>query len=160
MGSRRPFTPPTGEYPSLLLALSPSLCLSLSLCLALSLSLCLALSVSLCLSLSLSLVTSPRVMTVSFHKFGEYFPGTGDVKDKGYGPGEGYAINCPLHDGMDDESYRSPLLSSFGLPHRSFQHNLSPNYWEGDGEIPTHRDPPSVRRRQPVRSGCSSLDLS
>jgi hypothetical protein len=21
-------------------------------------------------------------MTVSFHKFGEYFPGTGDVKDK------------------------------------------------------------------------------
>jgi hypothetical protein len=23
-----------------------------------------------------------RVMTVSFHKFGEYFPGTGDVKDK------------------------------------------------------------------------------
>ena len=23
-----------------------------------------------------------RVMTASFHKFGEYFPGTGDVKDK------------------------------------------------------------------------------
>lgn len=27
--------------------------------------------------------TTNRVMTVSFHKFGEYFPGTGDVKDVG-----------------------------------------------------------------------------
>ena len=26
--------------------------------------------------------TTNRVMTASFHKFGEYFPGTGDVKDK------------------------------------------------------------------------------
>jgi len=24
--------------------------------------------------------TTNRVMTVSFHKFGEYFPGTGDIK--------------------------------------------------------------------------------
>ncbi len=46
-------------------------------------------------------------MTCSFHKFGEYFPGTGDVKDKGYDSGEGYAINVPLNDGMDDESYRT-----------------------------------------------------
>jgi histone deacetylase 1/2 len=49
--------------------------------------------------------TTPRVMTLSFHKFGEYFPGTGDVKDKGFGAGENYAINCPLHDGMDDASF-------------------------------------------------------
>lgn len=48
-----------------------------------------------------------RVMTVSFHKFGEYFPGTGDVFDIGYGEGKNYAINFPLNDGMDDESYRS-----------------------------------------------------
>lgn len=27
--------------------------------------------------------TTDRVLTVSFHKFGEYFPGTGDVKDVG-----------------------------------------------------------------------------
>jgi histone deacetylase 1/2 len=55
-----------------------------------------------------------RVMTVSFHKFGEYFPGTGDVKDVGYGSGKNYAINFPLHDGMDDEKYRSvfrPVIS-------------------------------------------------
>ena len=50
--------------------------------------------------------TTDRVMTCSFHKFGEYFPGTGDVKDKGVGRGENYAINVPLHDGMDDDSYR------------------------------------------------------
>ena len=49
--------------------------------------------------------TTDRVMTLSFHKFGEYFPGTGDVKDKGFGAGENYAINVPLHDGMDDPSF-------------------------------------------------------
>lgn len=51
--------------------------------------------------------TTNRVMTCSFHKFGEYFPGTGDVKDKGHDAGENYAINVPLQDGMDDESYRT-----------------------------------------------------
>jgi histone deacetylase 1/2 len=48
-----------------------------------------------------------RVMTVSFHKFGEYFPGTGDVLDVGYAQGKNYAINFPLNDGMDDDSYES-----------------------------------------------------
>ena len=37
--------------------------------------------------------TTNRVMTVSFHKFGEYFPGTGDVHDVGYDAGKNYAIN-------------------------------------------------------------------
>ena len=44
---------------------------------------------------------------MSFHKFGEYFPGTGDVKDVGYGQGKYYSINFPLKDGMDDASYQS-----------------------------------------------------
>jgi len=48
-----------------------------------------------------------RVMTVSFHKFGEYFPGTGDVLDVGYENGKNYAINFPLNDGMDDDSFKS-----------------------------------------------------
>jgi histone deacetylase 1/2 len=48
-----------------------------------------------------------RVMTVSFHKFGEYFPGTGDVLDIGHMEGKNYAINFPLNDGMDDASYQS-----------------------------------------------------
>lgn len=49
--------------------------------------------------------TTNRVMTCSFHKFGEYFPGTGDVKDVGYGVGKNYSVNFPLHDGMDDASF-------------------------------------------------------
>lgn len=55
-----------------------------------------------------------RVMTVSFHKYGEYFPGTGDLKDIGYSRGKYYSINFPLRDGIDDESYASvfePVLS-------------------------------------------------
>jgi len=50
--------------------------------------------------------TTNRVMTVSFHKFGEYFPGTGDVHDIGHADGKNYAINFPLNDGMDDDSFR------------------------------------------------------
>ena len=51
--------------------------------------------------------TTDRVMTVSFHKYGEYFPGTGDVRDIGYGKGKNYSINFPLRDGIDDASYHT-----------------------------------------------------
>lgn len=44
-------------------------------------------------------------MTVSFHKYGEYFPGTGDIEDVGAKEGKNYAVNFPLRDGIDDESY-------------------------------------------------------
>lgn len=65
--------------------------------------------------------TSDRVMTVSFHKFnGEFFPGTGSVNEKGIGKGKNYAINVPLKDGIDDESYirlfklvMEPLITKF-----------------------------------------------
>ncbi|XP_020520768.1 histone deacetylase 6 isoform X2 [Amborella trichopoda] len=50
--------------------------------------------------------TTDRVMTVSFHKFGDYFPGTGHLKDVGFGKGKYYALNVPLNDGMDDESFQ------------------------------------------------------
>lgn len=43
---------------------------------------------------------------MSFHRYGDYFPGTGAVEDVGYGKGRGYCVNVPLKDGMDDESYR------------------------------------------------------
>ncbi|TNN83122.1 Histone deacetylase 1 [Liparis tanakae] len=36
--------------------------------------------------------TTDRVMTVSFHKYGEYFPGTGDLRDIGAGKGKYYAV--------------------------------------------------------------------
>ncbi|KAI0265212.1 hypothetical protein BC834DRAFT_880589 [Gloeopeniophorella convolvens] len=51
--------------------------------------------------------TTNRVMTCSFHKFGEYFPGTGTQEDRGRGKGTGYAINVPLKDGLNDESFKS-----------------------------------------------------
>ncbi|GAA5979248.1 hypothetical protein JCM10908_002855 [Rhodotorula pacifica] len=51
--------------------------------------------------------TTDRVMTASFHKFGDFFPGTGAEGDKGKGRGKGYAVNFPLKDGIDDESYES-----------------------------------------------------
>ncbi|KAM4107403.1 hypothetical protein ACB094_04G141400 [Castanea mollissima] len=57
--------------------------------------------------------TTDRVMTVSFHKFGDFFPGTGHIKDTGWGTGKNYALNVPLNDGMDDESFRGlfrPLI--------------------------------------------------
>lgn len=51
--------------------------------------------------------TTDRVMTVSFHKYGEYFPGTGELRDIGIGTGKHYAVNFPLRDGIDDNSYKS-----------------------------------------------------
>lgn len=47
-----------------------------------------------------------RVMTVSFHKYGEgFFPGTGDTVEVGKLSGKYYSLNVPLRDGIDDESY-------------------------------------------------------
>ncbi|KAL2168894.1 hypothetical protein VTG60DRAFT_6729 [Thermothelomyces hinnuleus] len=51
--------------------------------------------------------TTDRVMTVSFHKYGEYFPGTGELRDIGIGNGKHYAVNFPLRDGIDDVTYRT-----------------------------------------------------
>ncbi|KAI1827825.1 hypothetical protein F4861DRAFT_491360 [Xylaria intraflava] len=59
--------------------------------------------------------TTDRVMTVSFHKYGEYFPGTGELRDVGIGAGKYYAVNFPLRDGIDDSSYKSvfePVISN------------------------------------------------
>eukprot|EP00239_Pterosperma_sp_CCMP1384_P005968 CAMPEP_0197856388 /NCGR_PEP_ID=MMETSP1438-20131217/28460_1 /TAXON_ID=1461541 /ORGANISM="Pterosperma sp., Strain CCMP1384" /LENGTH=593 /DNA_ID=CAMNT_0043471829 /DNA_START=27 /DNA_END=1808 /DNA_ORIENTATION=- len=54
-------------------------------------------------------------MTVSFHKFGDYFPGTGHLDDVGHpGAGKYHSLNIPLHDGIDDESYEhlfKPILA-------------------------------------------------
>ncbi|KAH9947686.1 histone deacetylase [Amylocystis lapponica] len=51
--------------------------------------------------------TTDRVMTCSFHKYGEFFPGTGELRDVGIGKGKYYALNFPLRDGISDESYKS-----------------------------------------------------
>lgn len=57
-------------------------------------------------------------MTASFHKYGDFFPGTGALGDKGKGKGKGYAVNFPFKDGIDDESYGSvfrPVCSLFAF---------------------------------------------
>ncbi|KAK4046412.1 histone deacetylase [Microbotryomycetes sp. JL201] len=51
--------------------------------------------------------TTDRVMTCSFHKYGEFFPGTGDLKDIGVGKGKKYSVNFPLRDGITDEAYKN-----------------------------------------------------
>ncbi|TCD60061.1 hypothetical protein EIP91_010795 [Steccherinum ochraceum] len=51
--------------------------------------------------------TTDRVMTCSFHKFGEYFPGTGTQDDRGRGTGKGYAVNVPFKDGLTDDALKS-----------------------------------------------------
>jgi histone deacetylase 1/2 len=48
-----------------------------------------------------------RVTTCSFHKFGEYFPGTATREDRGRGKGKEYAVNVPLKDGIIDEAFES-----------------------------------------------------
>jgi len=49
--------------------------------------------------------TTDRVMTCSFHKFGDFFPGTGHVDDRGAAEGINHAVNFPLKEGIDDLSY-------------------------------------------------------
>jgi Histone deacetylase domain len=43
---------------------------------------------------------------VSFHKYGDFFPGTGSLEDVGHAGGIHYSVNVPLNEGMDDASYR------------------------------------------------------
>lgn len=64
---------------------------------------------------------------VSFHRYGDYFPGTGAIDDLGHGSGKGYCVNVPLKDGMDDESYRyvyEPIMSKV---------SDAVCYWRGSG---------------------------
>ena len=52
---------------------------------------------------------------VSFHKYGEYFPGTGDSKDIGAKGGKYYSVNFPLRDGIDDNTYQVILVQPCGI---------------------------------------------
>jgi histone deacetylase 1/2 len=62
-----------------------------------------------------------RVLTCSFHKYGDFFPGTGDVRDVGFGPGRGYSVNFPLREGITDEAYESvfkPVIAGIMASYR------------------------------------------
>jgi histone deacetylase 1/2 len=93
--------------------------------------------------------TTDRVMTCSFHKFGEYFPGTGTQEDKGRAKGKGYAVNVPLKDGITDESFKSvfePVRLTTNV--RLFE-TLIPF----SGHRQDSRSLPAVCRRPSVRCG-------
>lgn len=63
-------------------------------------------------------------MTVSFHKYGDFFPGTGDLKDVGAGKGRLYSVNVPLKDGITDDTYQNifkPVYLSSNLLNLNFR---------------------------------------
>jgi acetoin utilization protein AcuC len=50
----------------------------------------------------------PEVLAVSMHESGRYlFPGTGEVRETGWGAGAGFTVNVPLEPFTDDESWIS-----------------------------------------------------
>jgi histone deacetylase HOS2 len=72
----------------------------------------------------------PRVMTLSFHRYGPYddtghkfFPGTGDIDDIGLRgtPGEHFALNVPIQSGIDDRQYKYVFEEVCGRVIDSFQ---------------------------------------
>ena len=46
-----------------------------------------------------------RVLTCSFHKFRDFFPGTGNFDDVGFDKGRYHSVNFPLNEGVDDQTY-------------------------------------------------------
>ncbi|MCQ2821640.1 MAG: histone deacetylase [archaeon] len=46
-----------------------------------------------------------RCLTLSLHRYGDFFPGTGSVTDIGEGEGKHYAMNVPLKNGIEDAQY-------------------------------------------------------
>jgi len=49
--------------------------------------------------------TTNRVLTCSFHKYRDFFPGTGNWNDIGFEDGKFHAVNYPLNEGINDLTY-------------------------------------------------------
>jgi len=54
--------------------------------------------------------TTDRVMTLSLHKYGDFFPGTGHISDVGAKDGTGFSVNAPLNNGITDSTYVEDLF--------------------------------------------------
>jgi|YelNatPaOPRAMG01_1025707.scaffolds.fasta_scaffold63022_2 acetoin utilization deacetylase AcuC-like enzyme len=52
-----------------------------------------------------SFYEDPKVLYFSTHRYGFFYPGTGNVREVGKGKGEGYNVNVPLSTGMGDSEY-------------------------------------------------------
>ena len=46
-------------------------------------------------------------MTVSFHRYGNYFPGTGSPSEIGFGHGKYHTLNVPFNQGLNDGQFWS-----------------------------------------------------
>eukprot|EP00494_Astrolonche_serrata_P028714 UN28981 len=51
--------------------------------------------------------TTDRVLTVSFHRYGDFFPGSGDLTHIGVHDGRYRTVNVPLESGINDENYQN-----------------------------------------------------
>mmetsp|Transcript_10132 Transcript_10132/g.12184 ORF Transcript_10132/g.12184 Transcript_10132/m.12184 type:complete len:557 (+) Transcript_10132:102-1772(+) len=65
--------------------------------------------------------TTNRVMTTSFHKYGDFFPGSGAYTDIGVKDGKYYSLNFPLKDGLDDMSFENIFKPVMQKVMESFQ---------------------------------------
>ena len=45
-------------------------------------------------------------MTVSLHKYGSFFPGTGSINDIGVETGKYFSVNYPFEQRVDDQTYQ------------------------------------------------------
>jgi histone deacetylase 1/2 len=57
-----------------------------------------------------ALYTTDWVLTILFHKCGEYFLGTGHLDNIRIGRGKHYSVNILLKTGMKDESIFKPIV--------------------------------------------------
>ncbi|KRX05810.1 hypothetical protein PPERSA_02342 [Pseudocohnilembus persalinus] len=63
-----------------------------------------------------------RVMTVSFHEFGNnFFPGTGSLNSIGEGYGKYHSVNVPLLPGIDDDMYRELFQTVINMVNSYFR---------------------------------------
>jgi len=60
-------------------------------------------------------------MTLSFHRYGDFFPGTGALEDIGAGGGKYCSVNVPLLSGLDDFSFETIFKPVFNKVFQVFQ---------------------------------------
>ncbi|MEA3298120.1 MAG: histone deacetylase [Chloroflexota bacterium] len=70
-----------------------------------------------------SFYEDPRVLYFSTHQY-PFYPGTGDMRQTGRGPGEGFTVNFPMSAGWGDEEYLRAFREVLSPVARRFQPDL------------------------------------